>query len=383
MTRHDVGEAACPRPAGAEGVRMSDQRMGHAVSRRALLRASGMMALGLLAACSPGPSPAAPAAGNPVSSAPAATAPAATKGATGGRAAIAVGTDAGVLERVPMAIAEDQGFFTQLGVKPEVQALADGTKVLAGVLANQLALGESGINNVLASIEKSPTVKILGTSHLPVGYVVYANSKIERLKDLEGASVGTGAVGAFLYVLMYEILKKNGVDTNKVNFVNIGASPDVYRAVAAGKVDVGPSTVTFLSQATKDGVKALANIWQELPNFVSIGLYASNDGIAKDRDALVRTLAAYARTYRFALSGDEGKAAWIKGGKQFAQEEASAAADWQWPKDNKGLQTDLSVTKSQLDYMQQVNIDTGSQSRIVPFEQVADTSLVQDALKLL
>jgi hypothetical protein len=33
--------------------------------------------------------------------------------------------------------------------------------------------------------------------------------------------------------------------------------------------------------------------------------------------------------------------------------------------------------------MQQVNIDTGSQSKIVPFDQVADTSLVQDALKLI
>ncbi len=363
---------------------MSDELMGHTVSRRTLLRASGMMALGLLAACSPSTSPAAPAAGNAASSAPA---PAATTGASasasGSGAAIAVGTDSGVLERVPPTIAEDQGFFRQLGVKPEVQALADGTKVLAGVLSNQLALGESGINNVLASIEKSPNVKILGTSHLPVGYVVYANSKIESLKDLEGKSVGTGAVGAFLYVLMFEILKKNGVAANKVNFVNIGASPDVYRAVAAGKVDVGPSTVTFLSQAQKDGVKTLANVWQELPNFVSIGLYASNDGIAKNRDALVRTLAAYARTYRFALGGDDGKAAWIKGAKQFAQDEASAAADWQWLKDNKGLQTDLSVTKSQLDYMQQVNIDTGSQSKIVPFEQVADTSLVQDALKLI
>jgi ABC-type nitrate/sulfonate/bicarbonate transport system substrate-binding protein len=342
------------------------------VTRRALVRAVGLTTLGLLAACSPTTSPS--------GSQPATAAPAGTQ-ASGG-AAIAVGTDSGVLERVPPAVALDQGFFSQLGVKPDIEALTDGSKVLAGVVANQLGLGESGINNVLAAIEKSPTVKILGTTHLPVGYVVYANAHVGNLRDLEGKSIGTGAVGAFLYVLMFELLKKNGVDPGKVSFVNIGASPDVYRAVSSGKVDVGPSTVTFLSQAQKDGLKVLANIWQELPDFVSIGVYASDDSIAKNREAIVRTLAAYARTYRFILGNEQGKAAWIKGAQQFAQDEVSAAADWQWLKDNKGLQTDLAITNAQLDYMQQVNIDTGSQSRIVPFEQLADTSLVQDALKL-
>jgi NitT/TauT family transport system substrate-binding protein len=346
--------------------------MHDVITRRTLIRAVGLTTLGLLAACSPTSTPANPPTGSP-----------SPASAAAGGAAIAVGTDSGILERVPPAVAVDQGLFAQLGVKPEVQALTDGSKVLAGVVANQLALGESGINNVLAAIEKSPTVKILGTTHLPVGYVVYANAQVQSIKDLEGKSVGTGAIGAFLYVLMFSLLKKHGVDPKKVNFVNIGSSPDVYRAVAAGKVDVGPSTVTFLSQAQKDGLKTLANIWQELPDFVSIGMYSSTDSIAKSRDTIVRTLAAYAKTYRFVLSGDQGKAAWVKAAKEFAQEEPSATADWQWLKDNKGLQTDLAIAKAQLDYMQQVNIDTGSQSKIVPFDQVADTSLVQDALKLI
>jgi hypothetical protein len=229
-----------------------------------------------------------------------------------------MGTDSGVLERIPPVVATDQGFFDQLGVKPDIQALTDGSKVLAGVVSNQLALGESGISNVLAAIEKSPTVKILGTTHLPVGYVVYANAGVKTLKDLEGKSVGTGAVGTFLHVLMFQLLKKNGVDPNKVTFVNIGASPDVYRAVAAGQGGCG---------AVDRHVHG-----------------ASGEGWRHRAGAAVAGVAQFRVDRRVRIE------------RQHCQEPRR-------DRSNVG--------------------DTGTQSKIVPFEQVTDTSLVQDALKLL
>jgi ABC-type nitrate/sulfonate/bicarbonate transport system substrate-binding protein len=98
---------------------------------------------------------------------------------------------------------------------------------------------------------------------------------------------------------MIAALRKNGVDYKKVTFVNVGSSADVFRAIAAKRVDAGPSLVDVFGEQAKYGVHAVAELWKELPEFTYQGSYASDQAIAQKRDLLVRILAAHARLYRF------------------------------------------------------------------------------------
>ena len=41
------------------------------------------------------------------------------------------------------------------------------------------------------------------------------------------------------------------------------------------------------------------------------------------------------------------------------------------------------MSEERVRYMQQLNVDTGVQKTILPFDKVADMSLARDALKLL
>src|SRR6185312_3627743 len=121
------------------------------------------------------------------------------------------------------------------------------------------------------------------------------------LKDLEGRTVGTGAVGALLYSIMIAILRKSGIDADKVKFVNIGSSADVFRAVAAKVVDAGPAELDFEGEAAKFDVHALTDgeFWSNLPEYSNQASYSAETAIRERREILVRTLAAYAKLYRY------------------------------------------------------------------------------------
>ena len=49
----------------------------------------------------------------------------------------------------------------------------------------------------------------------------------------------------------------------------------------------------------------------------------------------------------------------------------------------KGYAYDLVLNKQQIDYVQDLNVSLGVQQKMLPFEQVCDMSIAQDALKLM
>lgn len=107
----------------------------------------------------------------------------------------------------------------------------------------------------------------------------------------------SGSIGALLRQLMVALLRKNGVDVAKVRFVNIGASVAVFRATVMATVDAGTGELAIIDQ--QDRYMAL-----ELPGYTYQGAWTSGEVIARKRDALVTTMAAYARLYRFVQSPD-------------------------------------------------------------------------------
>ena len=100
---------------------------------------------------------------------------------------------------------------------------------------------------------------------------------------------------------MVAILRKFGIEEKQVQFVNIGASPDVFRAVSRGVVDAGMGEVDVFDQQKEFGVHILegGQLWNELPQFTWQAAYATEQAIETKRDLLVRALAAHAKLYRY------------------------------------------------------------------------------------
>lgn len=380
--------------------------LGSTVSRRSYVQFAALAIAGVAAACSsPAASPtAAPAKPTAAPAKPAATtapakptvapakpaattAPAkptaATKAPVTFKPATARSlTTSGATQGVGRAMLVKRGFYKEFGLDVTWEQITDGNRLLAAAVAGETDLADGGIGGVFPAVLAGADLKILGSYNTLTPFVVYASSSITSLKQLEGKSVGTGAPGALLHSLMTATLRKHGVDPAKVSFVNIGGSPAVFQAVAGGKVDAGPSQISYTLAAKEQGLNVIADLGAELPDYVNTGLYASEKTIKERREILVRMLAAYAKMFAF-VKTPESRQAWIDTGvAEFKLKPEDAATDWEWMRKNNAIAWDLAFTEKQSNFLQQVNIDDGNQSKKIAFNEIVDLSLAKDALKL-
>ncbi len=186
------------------------------------------------------------------------------------------------------------------------------------------------------AIEKGARLKIVAGCIFKGATAVYAKDPaIKSVKDLEGKTCGVGALGSLLHLLMVGLMRKKGTDPGKVNFVNVGSSTDVFRAIVAGTVAAGPAQYDVYDEQAKYGVHSLVDgdFWRELPEFTYQAAYASDETIARKRETLVRVLAGYARLFAF-ISSPESREPFIKAsvsqmsGSYPKQAEANALSQW-------------------------------------------------------
>lgn len=306
----------------------------------------------------------------------------------GQRDTVAIVNTSGNFAATLQQLMKDKGFLEELGLQPNFISVGDGSKVIGALLSGQADIcTASGFGQVLPAIERGGGLKVLAGSEVLLLHLIYSSRpEIKTLKDLEGRTMGVGSLGALLHSITVALLRKNNVDPTRITFVNVGSSADVFRAVVAKVVDAGPSELDYLQQQGKYDVHGLTdgNFWDGLPEYTNQASYASERAIHERRDVLVRTLAAYAKLYRF-ISSPESKDAYLAAratalGKN---EREAALAQWNFFQQHASFATDLVLSAERIRYMQDLNVSLGIQKSVLPDTQVSDMSLAQDALKLL
>ena len=291
----------------------------------------------------------------------------------------------GTTQLVLTALIRQMGYFEQLGVAASTVNVADGNKVVAALVSGDMDVcPTSGFTQVLAAIEHGAPLKILAGGAIKNFYaVVSGNPDVRTLKDLEGHSVGIGALGSQLHQTMVALFRKYGVDGSKVKFANVGASVDVFRAVETRVVDAG-AVEYWLQPGSGLHILEHGRTFESLPEFVNQAAFASVSAIARKRDLLVRTLAAYAKAYRFIML-DDSEAAFIAASAAALGIGAAEAARTQWRfyRDIQPFAADLILSEERVRFMQELNIATGTQKRILPYDMIVDGSLAHEALRLL
>jgi len=281
-----------------------------------------------------------------------------------------------------------KGYLQQFGIEPQITYVSDGSKLMGSLLSgeNDICMF-SGFGQVLTAIEKGAKLRIVaGAVQKPEHAFYTKRPEIRTVKDLAGKTIGTGSVGALLHAMSISLMRKYGVDTTGVRFVNIGSSVDVFRAVAAGTVDAGIAEIDVYDQQAKYGVHVIqeGDLWKELPDFTFQASYASERAISQNRAAIVGTLAAYAKLYRYLLT-PESKNDFIEAQTAALGRADPAAAEWQWRffRDTQVYASDLVLSPERVKWMQDLNFSLDVQKKILPYESVVDPTVARDALALL
>ena len=308
--------------------------------------------------------------------------------AQGARLKTSIANAAGNLNLAVQELLRQQGYMEEFGLEPTFLNVADGAKILGGLLSGDLDSSMmSGFGQVFPAIEKGAKLKIIAATSLAPALALFTSKPdIKSLRDLEGRVVGTGSLGALLHQLVVALLQKNGVDVSKVRFVNIGASGDVFRAATMGTVDAGTGEAAILEDMSPYTVRLIpgGNMTTELSEYTYQAAWTTDRMIETKRDILVRSLAAQAKLYRF-LHSPESREPFLKARAKVlpTSPHSEAVAQWNYIQHYKSYATDLVMSEERLRYMQQLNVDLKSQSAVMPLSRVADMSLAKEAITLL
>jgi NitT/TauT family transport system substrate-binding protein len=337
--------------------------MSQSSSRRHFLRSAGLLGLSVAASAFASPR-----------QARAATAP------------IHIFSNPGLENATLNALMSETGLFRKFGVNaqivqiPGVMGPFDAIAAGAGDLCMV-----SGYNLVLSRIAQGAPVKIVGAGMRKCALTVFARPDgAKTLADLKGKTVAVGPARGLLHSLMLQLLKERGIDATQIRFVDKGSNDACHEAVVKGEVDASCSSISHLND--QDGVVVIndGNMWDALPRCIFQTAYASENAIRHKHDDMVAVMAAYGALYEFLMSPASREA--FFDARRHAQKKfdrASAQAIWNFNETQRPYSADLSLTRDDIGYLQDMYIGLGSLDRKQAFDNVADMSAAHAAAKLI
>lgn len=187
---------------------------------------------------------------------------------------------------------------------PEVRPTAKIPQIAQEVIAGAADLGDADVASTLAGAEAGADLKIIGLSYSNTSQVIVVNAdKTKSLEDVaaKGGTIAVNSIGDFMYVMLLGVLMKRGIDTKKVNFIEMGSSGDRARALLAGRVDAVPMHVEQAAQlATQGNFQILVRPWEEYSNWFSAIIITTGKWLEADENkaAAVATLKSVLTSFR-------------------------------------------------------------------------------------
>jgi ABC-type nitrate/sulfonate/bicarbonate transport system substrate-binding protein len=198
---------------------------------------------------------------------------------SGSEATVLVGMSTAISASVgadPILIAQQNGYFSKLGINVQLTAYNGGGVNLSALAAGQEEIIHIGMSAVGAAIVKGVGLTLVGADSVDLsqfGVWVPYSSSYKTVKDLSGGTIGVSSTGGTTYTYALSIAKKAGIT---VTPVPLGDPGDVV-ATAGGKVDASIALYqgAYPYLAAHD-IRELAPLASLLPAQLSDGMVVEN-----------------------------------------------------------------------------------------------------------
>ena len=211
----------------------------------------------------------------------------------------------GVTSYLPGLVAVDEGFFAKRGLDVEPKLIALNSLEPAALMADSLQIALPTVSVMLeADAGGLDLIAIAGTSvtdpNDPASLIfARTGSGIKTAKDLIGKRFGVPGINALVHVLVREWLRRNGVDYNKVQFIE-APFPRMSDMLRTSMIDAVSATDPFSGRilADKTGYP-IGHLYRDLPAGIRTSVYATTRAWADSHRDAVKA---------FQAGLDEGKA---------------------------------------------------------------------------
>jgi NitT/TauT family transport system substrate-binding protein len=197
-------------------------------------------------------------------------------------------------------VAEKQGFFKKHGADVEIKPFDNGTAAARAVVAGDIDMAWSPTPPVINQVSNAevPLVAVYGMPN--PDWVIGTTEAGKTCKDLIGQDVGVDSINGARSVALRSMLTGcPGVKIEDIKQIALGSAPGP--ALLAGRLQFAVLHLDDLAEIEHQGKKL--NILLAMKNTNPTSHYlimvARKDNLAKNRDAIVRTVAGMIEAARF------------------------------------------------------------------------------------
>jgi NitT/TauT family transport system substrate-binding protein len=208
-------------------------------------------------------------------------------------------------------IAKDAGIFAKHGVDAEVILLTGSPRLIQTLIAGDIDYALGGVSSVLrARMRGADPVIVAGTANVTGQRVmVRPDSPLQRFQDLRGKTVGVTQYGSQGDTFLRDGFKKIGLKPDvDVVIIQLGGTPQVGTAIAAGKIDAGVVGESGLMLVQQGKARPLPGGSARELKLAGIGatLAVTRRYLARDRDGIMRVLRGYLEAVHFYRTNRDG-----------------------------------------------------------------------------
>ena len=211
--------------------------------------------------------------------------------------------------RLPVAVAEQAGFFKAENIEVRAVVASGGPLMMALLLSGHAEMVMSGANAVAQAISRGAPISIVGGVRNRMDYALIGSKGFKTLKDLRGKFVGVTGVGSLGEFVTLESLRRSGLVRDRdYTVVYIEGGPAArMAALRTGRVVAVPLTPGQRVVMTEEGFPVLLEIGDVLPELPSTVLVASKQFINANTNTLVKILRALGKSMDL-IRADKDKA---------------------------------------------------------------------------
>jgi ABC-type nitrate/sulfonate/bicarbonate transport system substrate-binding protein len=198
-------------------------------------------------------------------------------------------------------LAKQQGFFKKYGADVDIRPFDNGTAAARAVVAGNVDMAWAPTPPVINQISNAgvPLVAVYGMQN--PDWVVATTEAGKSCKDLAGQDVGVDSIGGARSVALRSMLAGGckEVKLDQVKQIALGSSSGP--AMIAGRLKYAVLHLDDLAEIKHQGkpVHILLAMKKTNPTSHYLMLVIRKDNLAKNRDAVVRTVAGLIETARF------------------------------------------------------------------------------------
>ena len=271
------------------------------------------------------------------------------------------------------ALAHKRGFLKEEGIEAET------IRVTGGASAAALSSGDLdyGTGMALGGPITGLPVKVVACFVPAPVFALVARPEVKSVQELKGRTVGISTFGGLSIFGARVIAKHFGLDPDKdIKFVAVGAVEGRFIRLIQGQIDAAILAPPLDSEAKKKGFNILARA-EDILIFPETGLVAGVKKIQEKPDEIKRVVRAGIKANRYIRENREGTIQFIVEWLKVNRDVATATYEGVV----KVYNEDPNVCEKGLRVMIEERKTTLKVNREVPLSEVADLSILREALR--